>query len=259
MIPVIFNIPHDSTYIPDWVRPQFCLSDEELEAELLKMTDRHTKLLFLSHEVNPRYSYASVSRLVVDVERFIDDSKEVMASRGMGSIYSSTSDKRKLRFPLKPEQQKRLIEEYYLPVHSQLSKLVDEALDWDNHCLVVDCHSFPSKPLPYELDQSQERPDICIGVDDFHTPIELVERVVTECERQGFSCFVNRPFSGALVPLKHFNKDKRVYALMIEVNRRLYMDEENGGRLDSFNLVAKKVNSIYRVASSWNEVGIKRS
>jgi hypothetical protein len=30
-------------------------------------------------------------------------------------------------------------------------------------CLIIDCHSFPSVALPYELDQREERADFCIG------------------------------------------------------------------------------------------------
>ncbi|MBQ3663473.1 MAG: N-formylglutamate amidohydrolase [Clostridia bacterium] len=40
---------------------------------------------------------------------------------------------------------------------------------------------------------------------------------------------MNRPYSGSMVPLAYYRKDRRVMSLMIEVNRSLYM-EENGDR-----------------------------
>jgi hypothetical protein len=51
------------------------LSDEDLAAELLRMTDAHTDQLF---RLDPRVTRAvvfPVSRLVVDPERFSDDTR----------------------------------------------------------------------------------------------------------------------------------------------------------------------------------------
>jgi N-formylglutamate deformylase len=98
-------------------------------------------------------------------------------------------------------------------------------------CLIVDCHSFPSVALPYELDQTSERADICIGTDAFHTPSLVRDAIVEAAKREGYSVAVDAPFSGALVPLSAYQKDRRVLSVMIEVNRRLYMDEHSGVRL----------------------------
>jgi acetylornithine deacetylase/succinyl-diaminopimelate desuccinylase-like protein len=40
----------------------------------------------------------------------------------------------------------------------------------------------------------------------------------------------DRPFAGALVPLPYLGNDRRVHAVMIELRRDLYMDEETGGQ-----------------------------
>jgi hypothetical protein len=39
---------------------------------------------------------------------------------------------------------------------------------------------------------------------------------------------VDTPFSGALVPARHYRRDPRVQSVMVEVNRRLYLDEATG-------------------------------
>ena len=36
----------------------------------------------------------------------------------------------------------------------------------------------------------------------------------------------NQPFSGTIVPMKHYHKDQRVQSLMIEINRWLYLAED---------------------------------
>jgi len=92
--------------------------------------------------------------------------------------------------------------------------------------LIFDCHSFPSWPLPVDQDQTLNRPDICIGVDEFHTPTELVEDIKLKFENVGFCVEVNQPYSGTLVPLKYFGRHNRVKSIMIEINRALYLENE---------------------------------
>ena len=38
-----------------------------------------------------------------------------------------------------------------------------------------------------------------------------------------YSTARNKPFSGTIVPMKHYQKDRRVQSLMIEINRWLYL------------------------------------
>ena len=109
---------------------------------------------------------------------------------------------------------------------------------------MLDCHSFPSTALPYETDQRKERPDICIGTDSFHTPGLLTEFLRAEFAAKGFTVQINRPFSGALVPMKFYGKDKAVSAIMIEVNRKLYMDERTGYRRSDFDKTKQVICSI---------------
>src|SRR5216683_2193612 len=114
------------------------------------------------------------------------------------------------------------------PHHSTLERLVSDVVARSGVCLIVDCHSFSSVALPYELDQTSERADICVGTDPFHTPSLIRDTIVEAAEEEGFSVAVDAPFAGALVPPSSYRKDHRVLSVMIEVNRRLYMDELSG-------------------------------
>ena len=135
-----------------------------------------------------------------------------------------------LRQPLpeQPSQDKRreLLERYYITHHQKLADAVEESLLANDHCLIIDGHSFPALPLPYELDQTAFRSGFCLGTDDFYTPEELVERVEKELESCGYSTAWDQPFSGTIVPMKHYPTDQRVQSLMIEINRWLYLGED---------------------------------
>jgi N-formylglutamate deformylase len=115
-----------------------------------------------------------------------------------------------------------LLDRYYHPHHARLTEAVQPG------CLIIDCHSFPGEVLPYESDQSPGRPDFCIGTDDFHTPPELAAVAVGFLESRGYTVAVNRPFAGSMVPAKYYRQDASVRSIMVEVNRRLYLDDADG-------------------------------
>jgi N-formylglutamate deformylase len=74
------------------------------------------------------------------------------------------------------------------------------------------------------LNQLPNRPDFNIGTDPFHTPRCVVDAAADFLEREGFTPGINWPYEGTMVPLKFYRKDKRVISLMLEVNRRLYLE-----------------------------------
>jgi N-formylglutamate amidohydrolase len=233
---VVLHIPHDSVVIPEDVRSSFRLTDLELEAELRRMTDHFTHALFAGRPGSAAVVRAPVSRLVVDVERFADDAQEPMAARGMGVLYEVTSDLTSLRERAPPAEREALLNAWYHPHHDALEAAVAAAVDGYGQCLVIDCHSFPCIALPYELaDPATVRPDICIGADDFHTSEALAEAFVTAFSQDGRTVRVNDPFSGALVPQSRYRKDKRVAAVMVEVNRGLYLNEADASALPDFD------------------------
>jgi N-formylglutamate amidohydrolase len=166
-IPLVVHVPHSSVIIPPAIRQTLCLSDHELQRELLCMTDWYTdRLLDPVLELGGTLFVNRVSRLVVDPERFPDDSQEVMATKGMGAVYTHTADGRALRHRVSPEERSRLLDTYFHPYAQAFAELVSQMLDRHGRCVILDGHSFPSVPLPYELDQRSERLDICLGTDD---------------------------------------------------------------------------------------------
>lgn len=82
---VVLHVPHGSTAVPDDVRSQLLLSDDELAAELQAMTDSGTRELAEAAAAGaacrPWTFRNELSRLVVDPERFPDD-REVMRQVG---------------------------------------------------------------------------------------------------------------------------------------------------------------------------------
>jgi N-formylglutamate deformylase len=55
---------------------------------------------------------------------------------------------------------------------------------------------------------------------------------------------IDRPFSGALVPMAFYRSDARVSAVMIEVNRRLYLDEVSGTAAAGFEKCRARLATV---------------
>ena len=87
----------------------FLVTGLELRDEVRVMTER----LFDVPGVAPvRFPG---SRLVLDPERFESDDEEIMATRGMGVIYTRTSQQTRLRRSLSPRERARVVARWYRP------------------------------------------------------------------------------------------------------------------------------------------------
>ena len=211
------------------------------------LTDRYCDELFAYiAELGGVAIKFSNSRLVLDPERFLDDEKEVMASRGMGVVYLKTSRARDLRKPLSGQDRDNLIDRFYNPYHKAIEQEVSFLLEQFGKCLIIDCHSFSSKPLLHESNQEQDRPDICLGTDTFHTPDKVTETMEASFRKVGLTSKRKIPFEGTYVPLKYLNNDARVWSIMVEINRKLYMNEATGEKNGDFLRIKEVIYSTVK-------------
>ena len=217
----IFHVPHSSRQIPENYRDQFTINNNALTIELDKLTDHFTDSI--TEGVEATRVIFPYSRVLVDVERFNDDALEPMSARGMGVIYSNGHTLNKIRRALNDDEKKELIGLYWRH-HNLLEKSVDQILRKYKKCLIIDLHSYPRLKLPYEASEG-ERPELCIGTDNFHTPNNLVSEITSIASKYSLETALNTPFAGTLVPLKHFGKEPRVNSVMLEIRRDQYMDE----------------------------------
>ena len=240
---IVLHIPHASKAIPKDVRSTLLPSNEKIARELLVMTDAWTDEIVERFRPEAERVIFSVSRLVVDPERFPNDVDEPMAARGMGAVYTRLSTGEPLRV-LGEAERRRLMEMYYYPHHAKFENAVAEALSRVGHCLIIDVHSFSSTPLPHEPDQDLQRPEICIGFDHFHSPLGETEDYRRVCAKRGFRSDLNRPFGGSIVPQRYWNADARVRSFMIEIRRDMYMEEATGLKRSNFTATTTRVCSL---------------
>jgi len=230
---MILHIPHSSIDTLDYII-------NNKVRELQRMTDWYTDDLY---DIGSATKIIfPLSRLICDVERFEDDRLEDMSRFGMGVCYTTDTQGEELRV-VKHQERNHIIHNYYRPHHQSLSDAVDKELQTKDSTLIIDCHSFPDKSYYFNSDFKKKRPDICIGTDSFHTPVELTERIRSFFTRQGYTVEVDNPYSGTMVPLKHYQKESKVHSIMIEINRKLYMNED-GTKSRHYPLLKQLINQI---------------
>jgi len=168
-----------------------------------------------------------LSRLVVDPERFPDE-REVMNRVGMGAVYTRTSTGALLRAAADAHRA-WLIRAYFEPYGRALADPVDERLAATGRAVILDLHSFPERPLPYELYPDDVRPVSCLGSHARHTSPGLLDAAHGAFSRVG-SIAIDQPFRGTYVPQRQYGPDDRVESIMLEVRRDAYLRSALGAR-----------------------------
>ena len=237
---LIIHVPHSSRFIPAEIRAEILLSDGELEAELDSMTDSLTAELVLHATANianpanpPTLFINKFSRFVIDPERFPDE-REVMNKVGMGAVYLKSSTGGQLREPDFDGSQ--LIADYFDPYAKAFTDLVGSKLRELGEVTIIDFHSYRVEQHVNAVNHGQQRPPVCIGTDEFHTPPELSQLASAHFSTFGPVVF-NQPYAGTYVPLDFYGTEPRVRSIMLENRADLLVDEHlnPGPKFDQYS------------------------
>ncbi len=222
-LPLVIHIPHASTVVPPEALEDFTATPVDLSRFIGLITDHFTDDLFNVPGDSVTPVKHEISRVVVDPERFEDDLGEPMAARGYGVLYERGHEGLPIRPRLAGDRRRWLLDRWYRPHHARLQAAVRAALEAAGTLLIIDAHSFPDQPMPFDLDQRVPRPDACIGTCGMHTPPALVEAARSYCRQAGWSLGVDEPYAGTIVPLEYLGRNPGVMSIMIEINRARYM------------------------------------
>ena len=215
----LINIPHASTYIPKEYQKDYIISETELIDNTFKFADLYTDFLYKGLFDKNEVLKAKYSRLFIDMERFEDDNLEEQYKHGMGWYYTKSPFVDKI---IRTEESKNIIINLYHEYHNELTNITSDILEQDGIARIIDCHSFSSTTLRFQPSDIQ-KPEICLGFEDYHKDAEFIETFIEEFKDYDVS--FNKPYAGSIVPLQFYKKDKRVFSTMIEINKKLYMDE----------------------------------
>lgn len=222
---ILVHIPHSSLKLPNMFWRNVVLDKEKILKDNLDLCDYKVDEFvpnFIKNVVKFQYS-----RMFCDVERFRNDKEESMSSLGMGAVYTMTSDRE--LFNLYDEDYKeKVLREYYDKHHVMLYMFCKKIIEKYGECYLIDLHSF-GDDMVFKMLNKSNNPDICIGVDSEFEEESFVSFTIQYFKSCGYTVLINYPYSGSMVPTPYYlSKDKRVKSLMIEINKRIYLyDDES--------------------------------
>ena len=238
-IPIVLDSPHSGTDYPE----DFDYAVNFMD--LRQAEDTHVdKLYSFSEELGiPRLdahfprSYIDLNRSRFEIDEALLDEfwigETVSTGKvklGKGLVWRILDDgqaiyKRKLTVA---EIQHR-IDNYWLPYHLALSKMIARIHKSHGFVLHINCHSMPSVADRYSTDQpGLEHPDIVLGDRDGTSADHSITISLARYFRElGYSCWINQPYKGVELVRSYSDPAHGRHSIQIELNRRLYMDEES--------------------------------
>ena len=254
-VPFVFNSPHSGRQYPASLLESSRLSSHALRRSEDVLVDE----LFSSVvEIGAPLLRANFPRCWLDVNRepyeldpllFNErlpghaNSRSMRVAGGLGTIPRLVSENQPI-YQKAPQLSDALwrIENVYRPYHDALRKLIARTAVRFGHCVLVDCHSMPSRGGNKEQGM---RPDIIIG-DRYGTSChgDISQELVRGFTQLGYSATSNKPYAGGFITEHYGRPLKGLHTVQIEINRALYMDEqriEPNANFDAFRMVLNGV------------------
>ncbi|GLQ35773.1 N-formylglutamate amidohydrolase [Amylibacter marinus] len=235
--PIVFSSPHSGRDYP----ADFLANSLLNNIEIRKSEDAFVDQLFRSA---PRYGAPLLSavapRAYVDLNRQADEFDAALIrgikpnavnprlASGLGVIPRVVAEGRPIQSgKMDMAEAQERIEACYHPYHRRLQGLLDETRRIFGHALLLDCHSMPHGATANMVARGGSRPDIVLG-DRFGASCarSVVDSIEAAFVAQGFVVSRNVPFAGAHI-VQHYGRPTAAqYAVQIEIDRGLYMDEQ---------------------------------
>lgn len=225
-LPLLISVPHAGTFVPEPIAQRFTLAGSHLAD-----TDWHVHHLYdFAREMGASVLSANYSRYVVDLNRSPDSSSLYVGNPTSPVCPLLTFNDEPIYAPgreVTATEIEARVEQYWQPYHQKLVAELKAIRQRHGYALLWDAHSIAS-----------EVPSLFIGVlpefnfgtrDNVSCPRAVADRLLDVVTTDGkFGAVLNGRFKGGYITMKYGQPQDGVYAVQLELSRRVYMDEVAG-------------------------------
>jgi N-formylglutamate amidohydrolase len=145
------------------------------------------------------------------------------------------------------------IKKYHRPYHEALRKIMNKTYQKYGKFYHINCHSMQDNATAMSTQiQGTIRPDFVIGDKDGSSCDNGFTKEVVECLRDlKYEVAINDPYKGAELVSAYSNPNLKKHSLQIEINRKLYMNEETRVKHDGFNTLKHNLSNLLNSLKTW--------
>ncbi|MES2952798.1 MAG: N-formylglutamate amidohydrolase [Pseudomonadota bacterium] len=135
--------------------------------------------------------------------------------------------------------------ELYDPYHQAMEFLVARTHQRFGMSLMLDCHSMKSVGNAMNDDCGRQRPDMVVSDMDGVTSHPAISQWIAELLREnGYRVQVNDPYKGGELIRRNGFPQTRKFAVQIEINRALYMNERTHAKSSHFTRLVQDLTAF---------------
>jgi N-formylglutamate deformylase len=120
------------------------------------------------------------------------------------------------------------IERCWTPYHAAVAQAIEDAHGRHGYAIHINCHSMPAVAGQFSTDfPGLVHADFVIGDRDGTTAAPALSRkVCSHLESLGYNVSYNHPYKGVELVRRYGDPARQRHSIQVEINRKLYMDEE---------------------------------
>jgi len=257
---LVLDSPHSGTQYP----ADFLFSCDALA--LRRAEDTHVDKLYDFapslgvHWVEAHFprSYLDANRNTTEIdETLLDapwpgaietDAKVMSKVRlGKGLIWRTTDDGLPIyKRQLSVAEVEARIANCWQPYHVAVASAIDAAHAQHGYSVHINCHSMPAVAFSNATDfPGEAHADFVVGDRDGTTAHTALAQLICSYLRSlGYSVAYNHPYKGVELVRRHSNPSGQRHSIQLEINRKLYMNEETLEILHGFAPLKKHLQSL---------------
>ncbi len=254
--PLILSIPHAGQIFPT----EFLSAISQKEETLRQNEDLFVNELVANAiqsgipaiSLNISRSFIDVNRAKVELDpdmfyNYPDDELNLNQRRsryGLGIIHKVTANSSMIyNGKISYNEVQDRISNIYNAYHDRLKEIIAKTKEKFGFCVLLDCHSMPSKIC--DIISENPRIDFCIGnLFDQSCTNKMTSFVEGELSRRNYYVSKNRPYSGAFITFNYCKPRDNEYTMQLEINRSIYAQEDKLEKNNNFQDVSTDVSNV---------------